>query len=30
MADINTKKANFARLFPPAVEKLLDRLRVVK
>jgi len=30
MADINTRKANFARLFPPAVEKLLDRLRVVK
>lgn len=30
MADINTKKQNFARLFPPAVEKLLDRLRVVK
>jgi hypothetical protein len=26
----NEKKANFARLFPPAVEKLLDRLRVVK
>lgn len=24
------KKSNFARLFPPAVEKLLDRLRVVK
>ena len=24
------KKANFSRLFPPAVEKLLDRLRVVK
>ena len=24
------KKANFQRLFPPAVEKLLDRLRVVK
>jgi len=30
MADIDTKKANFARLFPPAVEKLLNRLRVVK
>lgn len=30
MADIKTKKQNFARLFPPAVEKLLDRLRVVK
>ena len=26
----NAKKANFQRLFPPAVEKLLDRLRVVK
>lgn len=26
----NERKANFARLFPPAVEKLLDRLRVVK
>lgn len=26
----NEKKANFSRLFPPAVEKLLDRLRVVK
>lgn len=24
------KKANFSRLFPPAVEKLLDRLRVIK
>ena len=24
------KQANFSRLFPPAVEKLLDRLRVVK
>lgn len=24
------RRANFARLFPPAVEKLLDRLRVVK
>ena len=24
------KKANFSRLFPPAVEKLTDRLRVVK
>lgn len=23
------RRANFARLFPPAVEKLLDRLRVV-
>ena len=26
----NEKRANFQRLFPPAVEKLLDRLRVVK
>ena len=26
----NEKKANFSRLFPPAVEKLTDRLRVVK
>ena len=26
----NEKKANFSRLFPPAVEKLLDRLRVVR
>ena len=26
----NEKKANFSRLFPPAVEKLIDRLRVVK
>ena len=24
------KRENFSRLFPPAVEKLLDRLRVVK
>jgi hypothetical protein len=24
------RKANFQRLFPPAVEKLLDRLRVIK
>ena len=24
------KKANFQRLFPPAVEKLIDRLRVVR
>ena len=24
------KRANFSRLFPPAVEKLLDRLRVIK
>ena len=30
MADQATKRANFSRLFPPAVEKLLDRLRVVK
>lgn len=28
--DDNSKRENFARLFPPAVEKLLDRLRVVK
>lgn len=26
----NEKKANFSRLFAPAVEKLLDRLRVVR
>lgn len=26
----NEKRANFSRLFPPAVEKLIDRLRVVK
>ena len=25
-----SKRENFSRLFPPAVEKLLDRLRVVK
>lgn len=24
------RRANFQRLFPPAVEKLIDRLRVVK
>ena len=30
MATPQEKKANFSRLFPPAVEKLLDRLRVVK
>lgn len=30
MADEATKRANFSRLFPPAVEKLVDRLRVVK
>ena len=30
MADDRVKRENFARLFPPAVEKLLDRLRVVK
>lgn len=30
MADEQTKRANFNRLFPPAVEKLIDRLRVVK
>jgi hypothetical protein len=28
--DDKTKRENFARLFPPAVEKLTDRLRVVK
>lgn len=28
--DEKTKRENFSRLFPPAVEKLLDRLRVVK
>ena len=30
MATPQEKRANFARLFPPAVEKLVDRLRVVK
>lgn len=30
MATPEEKRANFARLFPPAVEKLVDRLRVVK
>ena len=30
MADEQTKRDNFKRLFPPAVEKLVDRLRVVK
>lgn len=30
MATESDKKANFSRLFPPAVEKLIDRLRVVK
>ena len=30
MADEKTKHENFNRLFPPAVEKLVDRLRVVK
>ena len=30
MADEQTKRDNFNRLFPPAVEKLIDRLRVVK
>lgn len=30
MADEKTKRDNFSRLFPPAVEKLVDRLRVVK
>lgn len=28
--DDKTRRENFSRLFPPAVEKLLDRLRVVK
>lgn len=28
--DDKVKRENFARLFPPAVEKLTDRLRVVK
>jgi len=30
MATEQSKRDNFSRLFPPAVEKLLDRLRVVK
>ena len=30
MATPQEKRSNFSRLFPPAVEKLLDRLRVVK
>ena len=30
MPDFSTKRENFSRLFPPAVEKLVDRLRVVK
>ena len=30
MATEQTKRENFSRLFPPAVEKLIDRLRVVK
>lgn len=30
MATEQEKRANFSRLFPPAVEKLTDRLRVVK
>ena len=30
MATEQTKRENFSRLFPPAVEKLVDRLRVVK
>ena len=30
MADEKSKRENFSRLFPPAVEKLVDRLRVVK
>ena len=29
MATPQEKRSNFSRLFPPAVEKLLDRLRVV-
>ena len=28
--DDQAKRENFSRLFPPAVEKLVDRLRVVK
>jgi hypothetical protein len=28
--DEQSKRDNFSRLFPPAVEKLVDRLRVVK
>ena len=30
MADSKSKREAFARLFPPAVEKLVDRLRVLK
>ena len=30
MATEQQKRDNFSRLFPPAVEKLIDRLRVVK
>ena len=30
MATEQEKRADFARLFPPAVEKLIDRLRIVK
>lgn len=30
MATPQEKRSNFSRLFPPAVEKLLDRLRVVR
>lgn len=30
MATEQEKRSNFSRLFPPAVEKLLDRLRVVR
>ena len=30
MATESEKRSNFSRLFPPAVEKLVDRLRVVK
>lgn len=30
MATEQQKRADFARLFPPAVEKLIDRLRIVK
>ncbi len=30
MPDSDTKRENFSRLFPPAVEKLVDRLRVIK
>ena len=30
MATEQEKRAKFSRLFPPAVEKLVDRLRIVK